>query len=194
MTRIAYDAATLQYTFRDEHGELWLGEPGERFGTLVLVQDYKAPERSRGPGRRYHPQAYERPVYFADGEGESELTDDEQSEDSPTPPSAEGGPPALEHITTFGDILPPALIASAHASPTSVFPRPRIHLPHSRAAAKPMESPTEKGDRVVTPVDREYPGEKKGLSLQGAVHVLGHTLARFKHNTEHPRHEEYTQI
>lgn len=35
--RIAYDADTARYTFRDREGALWLSKPGESYGKLMPV-------------------------------------------------------------------------------------------------------------------------------------------------------------
>lgn len=32
MQRIGYDSDTRRYTFRDQHGGIWEGSPGEEFG------------------------------------------------------------------------------------------------------------------------------------------------------------------
>ena len=70
MRRIAYDADTQIYTYRDADGSLWEGAPGARYGPLTRVEGPK-------PARRRTPPPPPPPRHKADSPVES--TDQRQT-------------------------------------------------------------------------------------------------------------------
>jgi hypothetical protein len=57
MKRVAYDADTARYTFRDRDGRVYVGPSGEDYGVLTLVSGLKKSK-----------QVADRPHAFASGE------------------------------------------------------------------------------------------------------------------------------
>ncbi|KAE9406586.1 hypothetical protein BT96DRAFT_222001 [Gymnopus androsaceus JB14] len=95
--RIAYDADTARYTFRDREGALWLSKPGESYGKLMPV----SPNGKNVESWRYDD----------DDDGERQRPRLKLS-DSP--------------VTSFHEFLPEWAITSASStSPTSSSSRPQ---------------------------------------------------------------------
>ncbi|KAI0069283.1 hypothetical protein BV25DRAFT_1910971 [Artomyces pyxidatus] len=207
MTRVAYDAQTRQYTFRDGNGEIYLGSPGEEYGTMVPAQNANPIELSKGPGQTTNVPAYKRPVIYAEPEvGVASPIDESESDDgsssrSPSPSSPSSSGPhrhGHERGMTFADILPPHLITSAPASPTepgfsseavspsrfSMKPKTSAHI---RAASAP--------NPAVTPVHRDYPTSGKGSTkLRATARALGRSFTAFKRGMKGPRRDEYAEV
>ncbi|KAF9045533.1 hypothetical protein BJ165DRAFT_1528389 [Panaeolus papilionaceus] len=85
--RVAYDADTQQYTFKDRNGQLYKGEPGADYGTLTPIGPLSSLEQTR-------------PSAFA--------TSHSRSQSLPYPP---GAPPK-----TFQDILAPEFMTTSSLS------------------------------------------------------------------------------
>ncbi|KAJ4496204.1 hypothetical protein C8J55DRAFT_496059 [Lentinula edodes] len=114
LQRIAYDADTQQYTFRDENGRLYYSASGESYGHLTTV----------GSAARA---------------GEVAMT-----EPKPKPQKrSQTSPPTLPAPKSFYDILPPESIASA-GSTTSLksSPSPSSPSPSSSPTSPSSSSPT----------------------------------------------------
>lgn len=118
MRRIAYDADTQRYTFRDRSGQLYQSAPGEEYGVLKAVAAPLPQRRNVTITGMYHfPHS---------------LAPSTSKQTPPTLPSVhltELPDPALRQWSlkpakTFGDILPSDYITAAQSgveSPTSVI-------------------------------------------------------------------------
>jgi hypothetical protein len=54
MERVGYDADTEVYTYQDEQGNYWQGEPGSRYGELRRTGTRGAVNRNPVPRRPVH--------------------------------------------------------------------------------------------------------------------------------------------
>ncbi|KAJ7216452.1 hypothetical protein GGX14DRAFT_496109 [Mycena pura] len=99
--RVAYDADTARYTFRDDQGNMYLGPAHEQYGTLTLVGKSRPPSDTTSADR---PQA------FASGKSRPDLS------------VAVSGPPG--DGSTFHDLVPAHLIASASSADSRLSASP----------------------------------------------------------------------
>lgn len=114
-TRIAYDADTALYTFRDRNGTLYEGPPRAAYGTLRPIQHAHS-SRPLFEGGAH-------PTTRARGNADTSDADTRRSRSVDLTPSAR----------TFHDILPPQRIAAA----PPLTPPQRLHMHPPRANAKP---------------------------------------------------------
>ncbi|KAH7867674.1 uncharacterized protein C8R40DRAFT_75084 [Lentinula edodes] len=119
LQRIAYDADTQQYTFRDENGRLYYSASGESYGHLTSAGNGSAARASEVPMTEPKPK---------------------RSQTSPSPPT-------LPAPKSFYDILPPESIASA-GSTTSLKSSPSPSSPSSSSSpTSPSSSPSSASPR-----------------------------------------------
>ncbi|KAJ3920526.1 hypothetical protein F5877DRAFT_17016, partial [Lentinula edodes] len=126
LQRIAYDADTQQYTFRDENGRLYYSASGESYGCLTSAGNGSAARGSEVPTTEPKPKR------------------------SPTSRSS----PSLPAPKSFYDILPPESIASA-GSTTSLKSFPSPSSPSSsRTSTSPSSSSPSSSSPCSTPSPR----------------------------------------
>ncbi|GAW08377.1 carbohydrate-binding module family 50 protein [Lentinula edodes] len=113
LQRIAYDADTQQYTFRDENGRLYYSASGESYGCLTSAGNGSAARAGEVPMTEPKPKR------------------------SPTSRSS----PSLPAPKSFYDILPPESIASA-GSTTSLKSSPSPSSPSSSSSTSSPTSPS----------------------------------------------------
>ncbi|KAF5325494.1 hypothetical protein D9619_009723 [Psilocybe cf. subviscida] len=106
--RIGYDGDSKRYTFRDNQGDIYQGEPGVLYGKMTpLVPSNSAFEAVR-------PQAFE---------------------DETRPTRRSTAPSAMTDVpTTFQDILPPELITTSSLSANPSYAVKRSASPKSSSA------------------------------------------------------------
>ncbi|KAF8909641.1 hypothetical protein CPB84DRAFT_1765075 [Gymnopilus junonius] len=140
--RIAYDADTRRYTFRDANSTLYQGEPGLEYGVLTPVP----PSHSS--------MEHARPSAFASDRGpDRRLSLQANSETSPPPPK------------TFYDILPPELITSSSiTTPLSDSTSSSTIRAGSRVAKAVRKSTLPKMQGVVHSLRRSMTSIKKPRS------------------------------
>ncbi|KAJ3899287.1 hypothetical protein F5879DRAFT_977338 [Lentinula edodes] len=134
LQRIAYDADTQQYTFRDENGRLYYSASGESYGHLTSAGNGSAARASEVPMTEPKPKR------------------------SPTSRSS----PSLPAPKSFYDILPPESIASA-GSTTSLKSSPSPSTPSSsRTSTSPSSSsPTSSSRSTPSPRSRFIAAAKR---------------------------------
>jgi hypothetical protein len=151
MKRIGYDHDTERYTYRDQDGSIWQGEPGSQYGKLSLV--LKAPnepaspitEPGSAPGSPTSGDRKEK--MFApdikDIKRLSEASLDVHIEDGPPPPYKRPSRQFTDFDQLFGGQRPASPVEStdtAKVKPTeksTVSPIPTTETP----AAAPAETP-----------------------------------------------------
>ncbi|PPQ97283.1 hypothetical protein CVT26_006676 [Gymnopilus dilepis] len=139
--RVAYDADTRRYTFKDANGLLYHGEPGEEYGILTPIPpSHSAIEHTR-------------PSAFAP-EGERRLSPKSSPVTSSSPPPK-----------TFHDILPPELIATPSVSKsTSESPSSSTIKAGSRMVNAVRKSTLPKMQGVVHTLRRSVTSIRKSKS------------------------------
>jgi hypothetical protein len=208
MKRTGYDANTRQYTFHDSTtGVQYISAPGERYGTLLPAATANYVNPKLGPGRKQTLQAYDRPVFFADDNAQAarsaSRTPSRSHKGAPNSPSSRS--PTHSSSThrrhghrhtrsaTFADILPANLIDSAPPSEPKQTP-PRSP-PKSAAADEKghFRLPHFTDEKGIEPVERHYPGDKKGTrdALRTTVRVLGRSFTAVRGHRSHGQRSDH---
>nr|GAT58089.1 predicted protein [Mycena chlorophos] len=144
--RVAYDADSARYTFRDNEGNIYVGPPHEEYGTLTMVK--------RGTGKA---SESDRPGAFAESNLKPGL-------------SLEIVPHANDDGSTFHDFVPPHMIAS----PSSPQPSTPSRFRDAVRRTGTMQNVVNGLRRSVTSTRKPKPdGDKDGYGLLRGDSTIG---------------------
>jgi len=138
LKRVAYDADSSQYFFRDRKGILYSSEPGSEYGKLTPIHTGGI--------------STSRPNAFAPGKLDRKPTNG-QHDHEPSPPS------------TFQDILPPSLITTSSLSKDSENNTPPgLRNQHNRLKDLVQKATLPKMHSVVERAKRSFLAQEKSAS------------------------------